>query len=319
MRGEAVSQREIASLLMVDPFSSDAEKINKYAFDVGYCAAKGKMHVFGQIGVDNTVCPVNSKYCPFALDNFRLQGEFSESLKLRIAEHNKCSKLSSEEFVYHLHSFNEAKVDAVSLVGTAALPFNEYLDFVVTARNILNPEIGVIVNYRDMTLDDLSRLKVAGATCVYHSLRIREGEITGANPNLRRQTIKNVKLIRFDLMNGVEPVWEPFDEALAMDIADRILEVASNNPWATGVCGLCEVDGINFEGKTPSVERVQLVASILRLVCGLKVPIGCVGGVAWVDVGQDPRERGYSDSREHIIRETEKARVAMSSKGWHLY
>ena len=58
MRGEAVSQREIASLLMVDPFSSDAEKINKYAFDVGYCAARGKMHVFGQISVDNSVCPV---------------------------------------------------------------------------------------------------------------------------------------------------------------------------------------------------------------------------------------------------------------------
>lgn len=304
---------------MVDPFSSEAEKINKYAYDVGYCAAKGKMYVFGQIGVDNSVCPVNCKYCAFALDNFRRQGESAESLEHRITEHNMRAKLSEEEFIYLLRSFNEARVDAVSLMGTAALSFDDYRAFVSTARKILNPEIGIIVNYRDMTLNELSRLEDIGATCVYHALRIREGEITGANPNIRRQTIKNVKMFRIDLMNGVEPVWEPFDEALAMDVADRILEAASNNPWATGVCGLCEVDGSNFEGRAPSVERVQLVASILRLVCGLKVPLGCVGGVAWIDAGQDPRERGYSDSREHIVREAEKARAKMSSGGWHLY
>ena len=110
----------------------------------------------------------------------------------------------------------------------------------------------------------------------------------------------------------------PFDEALANDVADAILEAVSEHPQITGSCGLCSVENSTFEGKPPTKERVQLVASVLRLVAGETIPYGCVRGISWVDAGADPRERGFSDSKNSIIHEVKKARSATIKEGWKL-
>lgn len=317
-----LKKEEIVKLLLLDPFSSEAKDINEKALSIGKKACGGRSLVFGQIGVDDSICPENCAYCSFALRNFeKIYNHGSHKLKksemmAAINKHNAKSVISEELLRQHLLSFNEANVDAVSLMGTAALPFKDYLNMIKISREILNPKIGVIVNYRDMSDNEIYELEQAGATHVYHTVRIREGKITGIHPEKRRATIKLVQKTKMKLMNGVEPVWEPFDESVASDVADAILEAVSQNPQVTGSCGLCEVKNSTFAGKPPSNERVQLVASVLRIVAGVKIPYGCVGGISWVDAGADPRERGFSDSRKTIIYEVEKARSAKIKEGW---
>ena len=412
-----LSKEEIVELLLLDPTSSQAKKINDEALSIGKKACGGRSLVFGQIGVDDSICPENCAYCAFALRNAihgshklssssqmmaaikdrsknhgshechpfendgshkltspigeaskeeekQERGNLGEqirakesvaglpardvflqcedavqvasqrtssrfSVEKRNEENHGSHKLSSssqmmaaiiseEALVSHLQAFDEARVDAVSLMGTAALPFENYLNMIKIARDVLSCDIRIIVNYRDMVDNEISALEQAGATHVYHAVRIREGKITGISPERRRATIKRVQKSNMQLMNGVEPVWEPFDEALANDVADAILEAVSEHPQITGSCGLCSVENSTFGGKPPTKERVQLVASVLRLVAGETVPYGCVGGISWVDAGADPRERGFSDSKNSIIHEVKKARSATIKEGWKL-
>ena len=308
-----LSKEEIVELLLLDPTSSQAKKINEEALSIGKKACGGRSLVFGQIGVDDSICPENCSYCAFALRN-AIHG----SHKLSSSSKIMAAIISEEALVSHLQAFDEARVDAVSLMGTAALPFENYLNMIKIARDVLSCDIRIIVNYRDMVDNEISALEQAGATHVYHAVRIREGKITGISPERRRATIKRVQKSNMQLMNGVEPVWEPFDEALANDVADAILEAVSEHPQITGSCGLCSVENSTFEGKPPTKERVQLVASVLRLVAGETIPYGCVRGISWVDAGADPRERGFSDSKNSIIHEVKKARSATIKEGWKL-
>ena len=158
--------------------------------------------MFGQIGVDDSICPENCAYCAFALRN-AIHG----SHKLSSSSQMMAAIISEESLISHLQAFDEARVDAVSLMGTAALPFGDYLNMIKIERDVLSSDIRIVVNYRDMVDNEISALEQAGATHVYHAVRIREGKITGISPEKRKATIKRVQKSNMQLMNGVEPVW----------------------------------------------------------------------------------------------------------------
>lgn len=298
-----ITREEIVRLLNLDPFSDEAKKLNEKAFKLGFEACEGKGLVLGQIGVDDSVCPENCRYCSFAISNFKKRSTES------ISEHNKNAVMSLEDLRDHLKAFRDAKVNGVSLMGTGALSFKKYLEMVKLAKEVLG-DIEIIINYRDMTEDELQALKDAGGVWLYHTIRINEGKITDIDPDRRRNTIATGKKLGYKLMNGVEPVYEPLDVDA---VTKRIVEAVLQEPEATGVCGLCSVCGSDFEGKEPAIELVQLVASTLRLAAGKSIPIGCIGGVKWVDAGSDPRERGYKDNYQKILGEVKKAKEALKA------
>ena len=285
-----LSKEEIVELLLLDPTSSQAKKINDEALSIGKKACGGRSLVFGQIGVDDSICPENCAYCAFALRNAihgshklssssqmtaaikdrskihgshechpfendgshkltspigeaskeeekQARGNLGEQIRakesvaglpardvflqcedaVQVASQRTSSRfsvekrnktiISEEALISHLQAFDEARVDAVSLMGTAALPFGNYLNMIKIARDVLSSDIRIIVNYRDMVDNEISALEQAGATHVYHAVRIREGKITGISPEKRKATIKRVQKSNMQLMNGVEPVW----------------------------------------------------------------------------------------------------------------
>ena len=106
---------EVASILMLDLDSHDVKEINAAAFKKGFAANNGKMNVFGQIGVDNCVCPENCAYCSFSIDVFKENNRDKASLKQAILEHNETAVISFDDLQNHLKSFNEAGVDAVKI------------------------------------------------------------------------------------------------------------------------------------------------------------------------------------------------------------
>ena len=70
-------------------------------------------------------------------------------------------------------------------------------------------------------------------------------------------------------------------------------------------------------GEVPYTEpHVQLVASIIRLACGVAVPLGGAGGIGWVDAGTDPRNRGYGDAPDHLRKQVQAKRKLLEQRGW---
>ena len=307
--GALLSLDKVFSLLSLDPVSEDANFLREVALNIGKQASLNKGYVFGQIGLDKSPCPENCCYCSFAESNSKKEG---------YSKDERAYVISEEKFVECLESFKLAGVDGVSLMGTAALSFDDYLKFVKVAFDVLDGRSKIIINYKDLPYESLRVLREAGADVCYHTIRIFEGKITGILPSVRKETIKNAKEAGLTLMNGVEPVFSPFNEEVRLEVARRIEEAVEQKPWATGVCGLIKVKGSSFNGKEVSNDILSLVAAVLRLCAGTKVEVGCVGGVKWVDAGEDPRERGYADDRDAILSKVIKAKEALRESGWNV-
>jgi hypothetical protein len=72
-------------------------------------------------------------------------------------------------------------------------------------------------------------------------------------------------------------------------------------------------------GKLPaSREFVQYVGALTRLACGQAVPIGGIGGVAWVDAGCDPRNRGYGEADDELREKVASAKRRLERDGFIL-
>ena len=56
--------------------------------------------------------------------------------------------------------------------------------------------------------------------------------------------------------------------------------------------------------------------AIIRLAAGSRIPVGGVGGVAWVDAGTDPRMRGRSSHHESLRRDMRETRRDLEKDGW---
>lgn len=103
--------------------------------------------------------------------------------------------------------------------------------------------------------------------------------------------MRHLRAAGLPLMTGVEPVW---DGVSAQELSERIMDIPDFSPFCIGACSLTEVEGVDVAGKKPAKTGfVRYVGALTRLACGEEVPVGGIGGVAWVDAGCDPRNRGY--------------------------
>ena len=100
-------------------------------------------------------------------------------------------------------------------------------------------------------------------------------------------------------------------------LAERVADVAAWRPWAMGACAITPVAGADVGGRRPaSRDELRLVAAVARLACGEAVPVGGIGGVAWVDAGCDPRARSYGETDAHLRRQIARARERLRADGF---
>ena len=64
---------------------------------------------------------------------------------------------------------------------------------------------------------------------------------------------------------------------------------------------------------------VRYVGALVRLVCGDAVPVGGIGGVAWIDAGCDPRNRGYGEDDVTLRKKVAAARRRLSLDGFSVH
>ena len=306
LEGDAPSRDDVLYLLDFDCYSVEAAYVMARARQIGVQACKGIGLIEGQIGVDANACPMNCQYCSFAAVNSGIiDNGVNEETSFEVP---------IDEIVRYARMLDQKGVHLISLMATAGLPFDRYLEMVAAVREAITPDQIILANTRDLTLAEAQALKAAGADTAYHACRCGEGYVTGIPIERRHETMRNIRAAGLALMSGVEPLWVevPHDE-----LADRICEVPSFKPFATGACGLSSVPGSKLPDYTPAPrERIRYVAAIIRLVCGLDVPFGGVGGAIWVDAGCDPRGRGKGSSEEWIARDIRRARRDLMKDGW---
>lgn len=305
MAGNAPSRDDLLHLLSFNPRSPEAAYAVVRAREIAEQAGNGAGLVHAQIGVDAKPCPENCRFCAFAASNLDAgAGCFT----------NESDEVPLERIVEAARNFDEAGVGLISLMATAGLPFERYLEMLRAVREAVSPDMPLLANTADFTLDQAHALKAAGAQAVYHARRIREGSVTDISPDTRLQTIRNAHEAGLALMTGVEPLWEGVDNE---EIADRIVEIPGFAPYCVGACTLSAAKGTEMENEKPSSKaKARLVGALVRLAVGYAAPFGGSGGIVWVDAGTDPRARGYGHGREWILSQVGKARRSLQQDEW---
>jgi biotin synthase len=301
--GKAPTRSDVVYLLRFDAYSPEAAYVNAKAREIGMRACEGRGYVYAQIGVDSTACPENCEFCSFAAMNTDPATYDATRVEVPIGR-----------IVHYAKQFSDAGVDLISLMATAGLNFDRYLDMVRAVAASVPPDLTVMANTGDLTLEQAQALRDAGATAAYHALRLGEGEITAIKPIDRRRTMRYLHAAGVSLMTGVEPVWRGIDPLV---LSERICDIPEFDPFCMGACSLTAVDGINSSGLRPALTgQVRYVAALTRLVCGENVPIGGIGGVAWVDAGCDPRNRGYGDDDATLRKKVAAVKRSLALDGF---
>ncbi len=301
--GNVPSRSDVIYLLGFDACSDEAAFICARAREIGMKACGGRGFVYAQIGVDQNPCPMNCRFCAFATVN-------SDSA----IENPQLMEVPIERIVHLVELFDAERVDLISLMATAALGFDRYLEIVEAVSGSVSGRVAVMANAGDLTYEQTIALKHAGATCAYHALRLGEGRLTEIKPDTRRQTMENIREAGLQLMTGVEPLYCGADP---QEIADVICSMRALGAFCMGACKLTQVQGVELQDMKPaSTEYVRYVAAIARLVCGRAVEVGGIGGVVWVDAGCDPRARNYGEDDEVLRENIARARARLEHDGF---
>lgn len=298
--GAALGFDELVYLLRFDSYSVEAAYALARAREVGMRACGGRGYLFAQIGVDAGPCPGDCRFCAFAACN--------------VGDGNGEKGVSVGRIVHLARLFDREGADLISLMATAGLGIERYLDIVRAVRSSVSGDVSLMANVGDLTIEQANALHEAGISVAYHAVRLGEGEITGIDPMVRKRTMRHLAAAGIRLMTGVEPLWAGADPD---QIARIIVDIPKFDPLCIGACAYTPT-GVSSMGdcQPASTGMVRYVAALLRLACGRAVPIGGIGGVAWVDAGTDPRERGYASSDEALAFEMARARKRLVSDGF---
>ena len=303
--GTAPARGDVIYLLKFDAYSAEAAYVCARARELGMRACDGRGYVYAQIGVDSTPCSKNCRFCSFAAVNTKPEDVDPEHLEVTIGR-----------IVHYARLFDDAGASLVSLMATAQLSFERYLEMIHAVRASVSEGMTVMANTGDLSLEQAQALKDAGATAAYHALRLGEGELTDIKPIDRRRTINRLRKAGIPLMTGVEPVW---DSVGRLELSERICEIPDFDPFCIGACNLTPVEGADMEDRYPALTgQVRYVAAITRLVCGEGVPLGGIGGIRWIDAGCDPRKREYGSDDAHLRRQIERAKSELRLDGFRV-
>ncbi|MGN0037731.1 MAG: hypothetical protein ACI36Y_01145 [Coriobacteriales bacterium] len=306
LAGAQLADEELLSLLVLDPLSAEAAHVRWGADQLARRASGGRGRVYAQIGVDMLPCPVGCAFCTLAW------GNAPEELLERDPEE---LIVPTAQVVEYARVFDEAGAHLISLMATAALPFEHFLEMVDGVRSAVSSRQVILANCGDLSLSQARQLKDAGADMAYHAHRLGEGELTRVKPERRLQTMRNIKAAGLELMCGVEPLREGLEPALVLE---RMCEALSFKPYCAGVAGLHAVAGTAMEGARPmSGPRQQLYAAVMRLAAGEGLPYGCGGrNVLWADAGTNPRGRDLCSDPDFLRRDVHRLRKDLESRGW---
>ena len=309
--GNGLTEAETLRLYRVPECSKEAAYIRWAGQELSLRAGNGKAEIHAQIGLNSTICPKNCKFCSFAACNSARKGKF---------------ELQKEDVLEYAKLYMEDGANLILLLTTASYSFEKLVDMVGSVREVIGADMPLLVNTDDMTLEQTTTLKAAGANGAYHAVRMGEGVDTEIPVEKRMETFANLAAAGMSLSTCVEPVGP---EHTPEQITEATMRCIGTHPMSAGVGKRIGVPGtlLYDKGMLTDVANANMVA-IYRLASGLEPRLNCSANtvmtaasganLAWAEVGTNPRdavERTENGGRGASFSQQRKMFLA---SGWEL-
>ena len=283
LEGKGLAYDEMEFLYGVDPTSRESYEIRWAGQQLSLQATDGKAEIHAQIGLNGTPCAKNCEFCSFAVCNGVRKGVL---------------ETSEQEVRDYARAYEEQNANLILLLCTASYKFDRLIEMIEVVREVISPEMPLLVNSFDLTPEQAQRIKAAGANGAYHAVRMDEGVRTTIPVETRLQTIQNLHDAGLSLSTCVEPVGPEHTPA---QIAHYSKICMDTNPVSAGVGRRIMVPGTKMEhlGQNPDIVN-SLYVAVYRLATGLEPRLNCAvssaisaasgGNLAWAEVGTNPRD-----------------------------
>lgn len=251
---------------------------------------KNRGRIWSAIGVDSTLCSRNCKFCSHGA----AWGVFDQP-----------HELSVEEVLEHVARLAPHKPDWITLRTTQDYGIDRLCDLVRKVRNASPVESEIVVNTGEFGVEDAKKLKAAGASVVYHTIRLREGCDTGLTVEDRIETLKAMQSAGLEMAALVEPLGpEHTDE----EIVEAAFRLKPYDIRLGGVMARVPIPGTPlYDLGEVSEERQVRVIALTRLIYGPEVDAICIhpptsgalragANTVVVESGAIPRDQDLSAS-----------------------
>ena len=249
---------------------------------------KNRGRIWSAIGVDSVPCHRNCKFCSHGA----AWGVFEEP-----------HELSVDEVLEHVARLAPYKPDWITLRTTQDYGIERLCQLVRQVRKAAPPESEIVVNTGEFGLEEAVELKKAGASVVYHTIRLREGCDTGLTIEERIETLKAMQTAGLKMAALVEPLGpEHTDE----EIVEAAFRLKPYDIRLGGMMARVPIPGTPlYELGEVSEDRQIRVIALTRLIYGPEVDAVCVhppiagalcagANTVVVEIGAIPRDQNMS-------------------------
>lgn len=289
LRGAHQRKEVIVRLLELDSSSEEVAYMKERASELAHIISNNQASISGAIGVDMCSCDMNCKFCSFGTE----WGLVTEDVKFE-----------KEEIIEMVREYVEAGATTITLRSTEFYEMSVLTEWLKDIREAVPGSYLINLNVGEMTPAMAEAAYQAGATSAYHVIRMREGIDTPFDPELRKRTIKAIGDSPLRYGTCVEPLGI---EHSSEEIAEKIVENISYEPWSLSCMARVNVPGTPFEGMEEiSKERMLHILATIRLVsgshihcCGIHPAIPealYAGGSSFtVERGANPRDTEFNE------------------------
>lgn len=304
MDGEEISASEIRALFQVELFSEESAIIQAASYRKSKKASKGKAEVHAQVGINISPCPKDCLFCSFAATNRVFKDSFN--FKFR-------------NIIENIYQFEKEGANAIYVMATGNYPFEQFIEISQDIRKAINPEIKMIANVGDFSIEEGKKLKSCGYQGIYHAVRLGEGIDTKIKVERRLKTFVNARESGLLLGTCLEPVGS---EHSLEELVEKTLITREANPIFSGAARRIPIPQTALSRhEIVSESRMAHILAVVRLAMGYDVAgncthepnsIGCFAGanLLWAELGSNPRDTN---------KETKDIRGFNVEKCWNLF
>ncbi|MDD4716175.1 MAG: radical SAM protein, partial [Oscillospiraceae bacterium] len=283
--GDTQSRDVMLRLLDIPLNTKEYDELCRAANEAAQVITGSSAYLWGAIGLDYARCPMNCMFCSF--------GEKWGVVKREII-------YSPEEILEQVRRYAAEGIHFIVLRTTEFYHVASLKDLLQNIRSEVSGEYELILNIGEFDVQTANEIYEAGASGIYHAVRLREGIQTPFDPRQRMATLESILRSPLKLIHLVEPVGP---EHTNEEIADVFFNSMRYGVAISGAMARIPVKGTPL-GEEPAIskERLAQIIAVLRLTGGYKVPDICVhpasqeavnagANVVVIETGANPRDQ----------------------------
>jgi len=307
---EPLTPEEITFLYSLPDNSPEAFLLRCAGLQCAMELSGGKAEIHAQIGVDAGPCERSCRFCSFAKCN-------NPPGKLKLTP--------LQAILDYARAFQEAGANLLLLMSSAAFPFERLGEIAQRVREVIGPEMPMLINTRDLSPEEAAALRKAGYNGAYHAARMGEGELTDIPLSMRVATMENLTRAGLPLSFCIEPIGE---EHTAEDFVEKLDLHLRFAPLTGGVGRRIPVKGTKVEScrKLNQAEQARLIAlyrlldSKTPLVGSANATLAANAGanLCWAECGYNPRDYSGKTELDGVGRSVAFIARIYAETGWEL-